>query len=508
MAKKTPTEDKKTRRGKAVKPARGEPAEFEEGAAAAPKTFDPAALLKDVNVYWEADGGDTFWAEDENGWAKWPKDAFLDLCQEKYFVARRKRDGEFLAQSARMLTWIRTHRRVDGVMWGLAGYKAGLTTMPSGERVIIRNSPTPVMPAEGDWSIVREMIEGRLDLRRDGETVAELSDQVIYFHAWCKTCLTSLLNGKPGSWTQRPLLVLAGPHGCGKSRLQVSIINGLLGGRCANPKAFLTGKESFNANMVKAEHLMMEELDNVSQKMEERLAFGESVKALVANTGVTLRLMRTDPMTITPFWAASLSMNNDPDKLRSFPPLTPDFADKVIMLLVRRAALPMPTKTDEEKESLNSALAAQLPAYAHFLLNEFEVPTDLLTDDEGNDATRFGCRSYHHPALALELYDDTPSAELLVIIDAATFGDDKLKLWELPSASKHAGSVWEGSAIELEKLLTGDGDVTSSVKSEASRTSRFHSFPRLLARLREDRPDRVAQHRVNSGRRWQIGRPV
>lgn len=507
MAKKTPTEDKKTRRGKAVKPKHGEPAEFEEGAAAAPKKFDPEALLKDVNVYWEADGGDTFWVEDANGWARWPKDAFLDLCQEKYFVARRKREGEFLAQSSRLLTWIRTHRRVDGVMWGLAGYNAGLAKMPSGERVIIRNSPSPVMPAEGDWSIVREMIEGRLDLRRDGETVSVLTDQVVYFHAWCKVCLTSLLYGKPGSWTQRPLLVLAGPVGCGKSRLQISIINALFGGRYANPKAFLTGKENFNANMVKAEHLMMEELDNVSQKTIDRLAFGESVKALVANTGVTLRLMRTDPMTITPFWAATLSMNNDPDKLRSFPPLTPDFAEKVMMLLVRRAPLPMPTTTDAEKEALNSAIAAQLPAYAHFLLNEFDVPEELLTDAEGNDARRFGCRSWQHPALAMELYDDTPSAELLALIDVATFGMEDQKLWDLPSASKHPGSLWEGSAIELDKLLSGV-DLTCSVEREASRISKHHSIVRLLSRLREDRPDRVSHRRTASGRRWLIGKPV
>lgn len=506
MAKKEDEQQKKTRRGRAVKAKPGEPAELKEGAAAAPR-FDPEELLKDVPVYWEGEGGDTFWVQDEHGWAKWPKDAFLDLCQEKYFVSRKKRDGEFMAQSARLLLWIRTHRRVDGVMWGLAGYRSGLATMPSGERVIIRNSPAPVVPAPGDWSLIRELIEGRLDLRRDGERVDVLTDQVIYFHAWHRVVLSSLLYGKPGSWTQRPLLVLAGPHGCGKSRIQVNITNGLLGGRCANPKAFLTGKENFNANMVKAEHMMMEELDNVSQKTIDRLAFSESVKAMVANTGVTLRLMRTDPMTITPFWAVTLSMNNDPDKLRSFPPLTPDFADKVIMLLVRRDTFPLPTTTDAEKEAFNSAIAAQLPAYAHFLLNEFVIPPELLVDAEGNDATRFGCRSWQHPTLAMELYDDMPSAELLAIIDAGQFGPTNAKLWQLASESKHLGEYWEGSSIDLEKLLLGV-DLTSSVAREAKRIFQHHKLERLLSRLREDRPLRVDYHRTARARFWRIGPPT
>ncbi|MEQ1861457.1 MAG: hypothetical protein ABMA13_16160, partial [Chthoniobacteraceae bacterium] len=512
--------EKKSRRGKVTKSKNGEAAEFKPGAAAKPEKFDPAKIVESLNIWWEAEGGDSFWVNDANGWAKWPKDALLDLCMESaHKVARKKRDGEFMPEGARLLVYLRTHRRVDGVMWGLAGYHAGLHTMPSGERVIVRNSPKPVQPEAGDWALVKELIEGRLDLFRDAPVVPGsdndgvsdeeqraairaaniVSDQVIYFHAWHKTVLQSLLNGSPGSWTPRPLLALAGPHSCGKSRLQIMVTNGLLGGRVANPKAYLTGKENFNANMVKAEHLMMEELDNVSQKMVDRLAFSESMKAVVANSGVTLRLMRTDPMTIMPFWAPTLSMNNDPDKLRSFPPLTPDFRDKVIMLLVRRAPLPMPSRTDDEKKAFNAAIAAQLPAYAHWLLNEFEVPAELLKDADGEDATRFGCRSFQHPSLANELFDDSPAAELLAIVDSAVFGSlaTNTKLWDIRSDFKTLGDAWEGSAIDLERLLVGDVEAfPCSSAREAKRLFVHTRCDRLLGRLAEDRPERVLPHRT------------
>ncbi len=517
-----PKKEPSKRRGKAVKPKKGEPAEFQAGGAAAPKNFDPAAVAESLNIWWEAEGGDSFWVGDAQGWAKWPKDALLDLClASKHSVAKKRREGEFMAETSRLLVHIRQHRRVDGVMWGLAGYPSGLHRMPSGEVLIVRTSPAPVVPQQGDWSLVRELIEGRLDLGldvpksdNDGDEPRPTHDQVLYWHAIHKTVLNSLLHGKPGSWTQRQFLVLAGPVGCGKSRLQVMVTDGLLGGRVANPKDFLTGKESFNSDLVKAEHLKMEELDNVSQKTVDRLAFGESIKAVVANTGVKMRLMRTDPLTITPFWFATLSMNNDPDKLRSFPPLTPDFREKVTMLLVRKAPLPMPTRSDDDKEAFNRAVREQLPAYAHWLLNEFQIPDRLLVDDNGADASRYGCRSWQHPTLAMELMDDTPSAELLAMIDAAEFRagekSQSYKLWDLKSHAA-ADGVWEGSAMDLEKLLLGevpgDDGWICSVAREAKKLVMHNKIERLLGRLKEDAPLRVAPHRTKLERRWVVTKP-
>jgi hypothetical protein len=511
----------KKRRGKAVKPKKGEAAKFEAGGAAPPKHFDAAEIAEKLHLWWEDGGGQSFIVGQnpaENGvaqtWSCWPEKKVVNLLKLNY-VRLKPREGERLSEAEQVLMYVMQHRRVDGVMWGIAGYQAGLHVMPSGERLIVRNSPGPVQPKSGDWSLVKELIEGRLDLWRDeniGEperprNVPVVEDQVLYFHAWHRSALHSLLHGSPGSWTQRRLLALCGPVGCGKSRLQVMVTNGLLGGRVANPKMYLIGRENFNANMVKAEHLMMEELDNVSQKMVDRLAFSEAIKAVVANTGVTLRLMRTDPMTITPFWAPTLSMNNDPDKLRSFPPLTPDFRDKVIMLLVRRAPLPMPTRTDEEKKAFNSAVAAQLPAYAHWLLNEFEVPKELLVDEHGEDATRFGCRPFQHHTLATELFEDSPSAELLNVIDAASFGADT-KIWDLASDAKVMGESWQGSAIELERLLMGEvPDWQCSAAREAKRLFTHSRCERLLGRLGEDRPDRVMPKRTSIKRGWAIFPP-
>lgn len=528
-----PAGEKKSRRGKAKKTKKGEAAEFEPGGAAKPESFDPERIAEQLGIYWEVQGGDSFWVSDANGWSKWPKEALLDLCMESTAkVARKKRDGEFMPEASRLLVHVRKNRRVDGYISGLSGYPAGVHQLPGGERFIVGRSPNPVQPVEGDWSLVKELIEGRLDHWRDevvavpsdndGATDEEIeaaravqrgelrarnkvADQVLYFHAFHQTVMRSILYGKPGSWTQRPLLVLAGPTGTGKSRLQEMITNRLLGGASADPKTWLAGEDNFNQDMVKAPHLKMGELDQVSQKMTDRLEFKEKIKTVLANEGVRARLMRTDPVTITPFWVLTLSMNNHPDNLRSFPPLTSDFRDKVIMLLVRQAPLPMPTRTDQEKEAFNAAVTAQLPAYVHWLMKDFEIPPELLVDENGRDATRFGCRSFQHPSLAQALFEDRPEAELLQIIDEARFGKMDTKLWDLKSDHRTIGEAWRGSSMELERLLSDEvHDFPCTASKEAKRLFLRNDCGRMLGRLAEDRRDRVSEARTGSKRGWLI----
>jgi len=525
--------EKKSRRGRATKKKKGEAATFEPGGAAKPERFDAARIAEELGIYWEVQGGDSFWVSDANGWAKWPKEALLDLCMDSSAkVARRKRDEEFMSEAARLLVHVRKNRRVEGVISGLSGYPAGVHHLPGGERFIVARSLQPVQPVAGDWSLVKELIEGRLDLTRD-EVVAvpsdndgasdeeieaaraalrgdlrarnPVQDQVLYFHAFHQTIMRSMLYGKPGSWTQRPLLVLAGATGTGKSRLQEMITNRLLGGASADPKTWLAGEDNFNNDMVKAPHLMMGELDQVSQKMTDRLAFKEKIKTVLANEGMRARLMRTDPVTVRPFWVLTLSMNNHPDNLRSFPPLTSDFRDKVIMLLVRQAPLPMPTRTDEDKERFNAAVTAQLPAYVHWLLNDFEIPAELLKDENGGDATRFGCRSFQHPSLAQALFEDRPEAELLQMIDEACFGKMETKLWDLKSDHKKIGEAWRGSSSELESLLSDEvNDFPCTLGKQARRLFAKNDCGRMMGRLAEDRKDRVADGRTGNKRGWLI----
>src|SRR5205823_1296251 len=87
----------------------------------------------------------------------------------------------------------------------LAGCKAGLHEF-DGHRVLVTESPRLITPADGDWPIIRALIEGALN---DSE-----HEQSPFVYGWLKIAVEALFAGhrRPGQ-----ALVLAGVHDCGKS---------------------------------------------------------------------------------------------------------------------------------------------------------------------------------------------------------------------------------------------------------------------------------------------------
>ena len=214
----------------------------------------------------------------------------------------------------------------------------------------------------------------------------------------------------------------------------------------------------------------------------------------------TQRLHRKgqEALVVSAFHRVTISVNDDPDKLRVLPLLTPDLKEKVHLFAVSDAPLPMPTTTLEERCAFRDRISNELPAYAHWLLNEFSIPLPIRSD-------RFGVAAWSHPPLALDLFDDTPAAHLLEIIDAAAISDlgcAPAPLWELESMWKgEAGAGWQGRATDLERILL---DSTCSTSRQATRLTREVPLDRLLCRLHADMPDRVEYHRTNRARTWVI----
>ncbi len=496
-------DDKPTpkRRGKAVKPAKGKAAEFQAGGAAAPKEFDVETIVDEMRLYWEDGDGGTFVIGHGDApnqtWSRWPERKIINLLRLKW-VRQKPREGELASEVDKVLLFVMEKRRLSLAITALAGYPSGIHDM-GGERVLVRTSPRLVVPAAGDWSVVKALIDSKLNLSLDG---ALGPDQTTCFHGWMKTALEGLYLGGPGNFRPGQCCIFAGPRDSGKSRIQHQVITGLLGGRSADPGPYLFGRTDFNGEMFSAEHLMMEDPAS-STKTVDRVFFGEMLKQLVVNDTQRLHRKREDAMVVSPFFRTTISINDDPDKMRVLPLLTPDMKDKVNLFLISGSPLPMPTTTLAERAEFRRAIAAQLPAYAYWLLNEFEIPEKMRS-------VRFGVSEWHHPALAMELFDDTPAAELLQIIDAAEFTDAAGvagKLWNLDSHSKTVGDTWEGSAIDLERLLLGEGGQGCTLVREAKKLCMHNKIDRLLARLQEDQPDRVAKHRTKLERRWIVARP-
>jgi hypothetical protein len=179
------SDEPKKRRGKAVKDKRGEPATFVPGNGAGPKQFDAQAVAEEIKLYWENEGGDNFWINNAAGWSKWPLKA-LENLMTRHMVRAKKREGEFLSDSQQLLLYVREHRCVDEVMSAISGYPAGRYELSSGHRVIVRYPPKLIEPKEGDWGVVKELIESKLNLSLN---MVPGPDQTAYFHGWMKTAL-------------------------------------------------------------------------------------------------------------------------------------------------------------------------------------------------------------------------------------------------------------------------------------------------------------------------------
>lgn len=526
------------RRGKMSKTEDGAAA-FESGAgAAAPKHFDAAVICDEMHLYYE--NGKQFMVRlPDARWSAWTEQAVIDKMRALpgRLVAIKAREGEQLSESKLVLLHARENRCLDGVLPSLPGYSSGIHDLASGERVLVKQAPRLITPTPGEWPTIKAIIDGRLNLAPGGGF-----DQTPYFHSWCKIAVEAIREGRPGQWRAGHAMILTGPRGCGKNRIQEQIITPMLGGygRFADPAKFLFESDEFNGDVFAAEHLMLSEIPMPSQRTVDRTALAEKIKQVVANPAQRMRLMRTEPCTVSPFWRLTISVNDDPDKLRSLPMITSDFGDKVLVFHCGSEPLPLlQGNSMEAQQAFRDACAEELPHYLHWLANEWGIPEELKTYDGGKDATRFGFREFHHPVIKGQLFDDSAQAQLLALIDAAEFDgaasaewdDDKeewdtpakgAKLWQLRCrGTVHAQSwengkpvrvrlaLWHDNASTLQLLLTGEGGCHCSVATMAKKFFQHNRIDRLLGLLAADEGacDRVAHAPTNKWKGWRIAAP-
>ena len=181
----------------------------------------------------------------------------------------------------------------------IAGYMEGIH-MCGRKRILVTESPTLFEPVEGDYhKIVSLILE---ILNRDGE-------QFHRFLLWLKCSMESLREGPP--FRPGQALFLCGPAGGGKSLLQ-RLITVILGGRCGKPYQYMTRATSFNADLLGAEHLMIED-EQASADIRARRNFGASLKDMVVNEDQRLHAKGKDAIILRPFWRVTVSTNNEPE---------------------------------------------------------------------------------------------------------------------------------------------------------------------------------------------------
>ncbi|MEA3207878.1 MAG: hypothetical protein QOE70_935 [Chthoniobacter sp.] len=361
----------------------------------------------------------------------------------------------------------------------LAGHATGHYTIQN-RRVLVTEGPKLIEPVEGPWPTLEALLRGLLC--PEGEVAWGREAQLAVFYSWLKVSITALRARKrrPGQ-----VLVIAGPPACGKSLAQ-NLLTRLLGGRSAKPYQFLAGGTQFNSELFHAEHLMIED-ETASFDLRTRRQLGANLKGFVVNESQRCHPKNRPALTLFPFWRVSITLNDEAENLMVLPPLDESLQDKMLLFRAYKRDMPMPTETLEQWAAFMMVLDAELPAFVHFLLHSWRIPSELRCQ-------RYGVGHFHHPELLEMMNVLAPETKLLELIDAKLFPKSAMDPDE-----------WEGKASELETELCA---TSSSVAHEARKLLLFNSAcGQYLGRLAQLHPERISK-RISAGYTiWKIQPP-
>lgn len=262
---------------------------------------------------------------------------------------------------------------------------------------------------------------------------------------------------------QGHVLAIAGKVGGGKSLTAEVIIRPLLG---ASAKAwrYLAKDNDFNADLVGSELLLMDD-EAGSRSMADRKKFGSNLKMVSAGSkSVSCHGKGVDAYNVSPLWRVVVCLNDDEEAIGAFPPLgegdCDSIGDKVLLLKCYQTELPFVGDRDQFVK-IEKMIERELPAFAWFLDNEWEIPAKIKT---GN--CRFGFDEFHHPDLLETLNRDSNERTLLSVTDWVFFDAEYPPMGVTISSDAVSGRrYWQGRAQQWSHALLSCRDVPHRVKN-------------------------------------------
>jgi len=221
-----------------------------------------------------------------------------------------------------------------------------------------------------------------------------------------RACHDFIACGPPAT---RPAKVICPKRPAGQTH-RVEAITPALGGRCADPGLFFTGKTDFTADLFEAEHLA---LDDKALDVDgaQRSKLRNAMKHAVAAQLFPLHPKGRDALTFRPIWRISFSANDDPESASNLPDLDASFADKIIYLKCYRPPVPFfDDRTPGAREAFAATLRRELPAFLA-AVDAFDIPADLRKP-------RFGITEWHHPAILALLDEGDPLRPIAETLEA------------------------------------------------------------------------------------------
>ena len=346
----------------------------------------------------------------------------------------------------------------------LAGIKVGCYQM-NGKRVLVTSDPVILEAKEGQFPIIESVIA---QLFNGGET-----DQRPYVYGWLKMGRKAVLEAFP---MPGQALVLAGPRNAGKNLFQ-DIITEALGGRAEKPYRYMVGKSEFNGDLFGAEHLCI--ADEVPfYDMPSRRVFGSKIKDMCVNSLQSCHGKHKEALTLYPIWRLSISVNDEAENLVMLPPLEESIEDKIMLLKVNQAIMPMKSDSPRSRVEFWDAVRAEIPSFLHFIEN-YVVPDEL-------QESRFGIKAFQHPDLVEILKEMTHENRLMALMEIIVIPDN--------------GS-WKGTLEELETALLEDSTYKRQIEKLLYYPTALMTY---LRRLQKSTPERVRSYKSNDKRGWEL----
>ena len=346
----------------------------------------------------------------------------------------------------------------------LAGIKVGCYQM-NGKRVLVTSDPVILEAKEGQFPMIESVVG---QLFNGGEI-----DQRPYVYGWLKMGRKAVLEAFP---MPGQALVLAGPRNAGKNLFQ-DIITEALGGRAEKPYRYMVGKSEFNGDLFGAEHLCI--ADEVPfYDMPSRRVFGSKIKDMCVNSLQSCHGKHKEALTLYPIWRLSISVNDEAENLVMLPPLEESIEDKIMLLKVDQAIMPMKSDSPRSRVEFWDAVRAEIPSFLHFIEN-YVVPDEL-------QESRFGIKAFQHPDLVEILKEMTHENRLMALMEIIVIPDN--------------GS-WKGTLEELETALLEDSTYKRQIEKLLYYPTALMTYMR---RLHKSAPERVRWFKSGGKSTWEL----
>ena len=436
--------------------------------------FEFDVEMEDV---WFAPYSRMYWILENGNWIPMDEKSISRWLLDKG-VSGKVAEGARQSQLAESLLGIQTKKTIDADM-PLAGYLKGVRRIGDA-RILVAREANQISAVKGDWDLVRDLVEALL------KDVDGSMTPVYVFYEWTKIFLDCL---ETEIFRNGQALVLAGPIDCGKSLLQ-NLLTILFGGREGRPYQYASGGTSFNADLARAEHLVIE--DEASEgDWTVRKKTGALLKQYAANKMTRVHPKGKDAYVVELLNRLTMTMNDDSRSLGILPPIDESLSDKIILLQAHKRDLPRKPQDSEEYEAFRKDLEDRLPAFKHYLMYEFNCPEELKSP-------RFGVVAHHDPGLFAALSDFSPEERFQALLECCVG-----TLLPVANESRSFG------AAELATMLI---DEDFPCREEAGKLLQTHesvdaaaiSVGTLMGNLKSKRPDLVRFHRTSETRSWLI----